>query len=66
MSAYAGNPRVFARSDVSFDVFVADGTVAAVSRPSSDNRWVARREIGTYANFDTADEAIRSLIGDPR
>ena len=70
MSAYDNDPRVTRASHDFFCVVCpADfGTVGATVFPNrEDGGWAAQVEGGhRLTTFPTADEAIRSLIGDPR
>lgn len=67
MSAYGNDDRVTARTGSGnlLDVDDREGRSGMVWL-QGDGRWVASREHGSYARHDTADEAIRSLIGDPQ
>ncbi len=69
MSAYADDPRVVAKS-ASGNVLVVDLSGSGFDEPGlvwlrGGGTWVASREHGSYRDFPAADEAIRSLIGDP-
>lgn len=69
MSAYDNDPRVTGTSTGhSFKVDLAERGYdePGVVWLRGDGRWVACREHGSYPQYDTADEAIRALIGDPR
>ena len=67
MSAYVDDPRVEACSDGTFNV--TDSGVVGHVCPGAFGGWVAHSVGADDADglgFATADEAIRSLIGDPR
>lgn len=69
MSAYANDPRVQRNrtSDESYDVETATGWWIVLRE--RDGTWSANQYGGAKADlqgFHTADEAIHSLIGDPR
>ncbi len=67
MGAYDNCPRVTANADGTFRVDVR--SVPHHVCPAAFGGWVAHRvgvEDWGGLGFDTADEAIRSLIGDPQ
>jgi hypothetical protein len=67
VSAYDDDPRVRNLSDEDFTLFVVDngngdhGRVECSMPPYWSASWVGEKP----RFYDTADEAIRSLIGDP-
>ena len=66
MSAYESDPRVTVQGAAAFKVDLSD---RGFDKPGlvwrrGDGAWVASREHGSYHDYPTADEAIRSLIGD--
>lgn len=67
MSAYANDPRVHANaaSNQFYDVNLGDGRTGLVW-VQGNGEWVASRDAVTAQVLATADEAIRSLIGDPQ
>lgn len=69
MSAYVNDPRVTART-ASGTLFDVDLSENGFDQPglvwARGVAWVASREQGSYHDYPTLDEAIRSLIGDPR
>lgn len=68
-SAYANDPRVFDYGDGDYEVKLDDGRRASVS-PGATGGFIRSAYTGDLPEavrvFDTADEAIRSLIGDPQ
>jgi hypothetical protein len=69
MSAYNHDPRVVSNGDGGFHVFERPGTYPiGVVCPGLFGGFVGLRtgEESSGPGFDTADEAIRSLIGEPR
>lgn len=68
MSAYDNDPRVTANLDATFNVNTGDVYARHVC-PGLMGGWVAHSlgpDDADGLGFDTADEAIRSLIGDPQ
>ncbi len=69
MSAYANDSRVRQSTEPGppweREIFLADGAVGFVWAKKNDE-WAAAGTGDTRAGFATADEAIHSLIGDPR
>jgi hypothetical protein len=68
MSAYADDPRVTRNrtSDESYDIDAGGQDWIVVQ---GDNRWFAKRYNGKSDDkgpYQSPDEAIRSLIGDPQ
>ena len=73
MSAYANDPRVkpIEFGDFSIDEGAADSWRRGHVFRQDSGTWAARSAYsepgeGTVGDFATADEAIRSLIGDPQ
>ncbi len=66
MSAYVNDPRV-TFGDVAVEV-LRPGVLKGVVQPAQGGGFasVVQGPVFTQRVFDTADEAIRSLIGDPR
>lgn len=70
MSAYDNDPRVTAKT-ASGHTLNVDLSGRGYDKPAlvwmrMDGTWVASREHGSYRDFPSVDEAILSLIGDPR
>lgn len=70
MNAYDKDPRVMMK-DESGDLISVDLTGQGFDKPGLvwlrfGSFWRASREQGHYRDYDTADEAIHSLIGEPQ